>query len=42
MEGFYTVRTLARHRHDEACAAAGGKKSALDRCFRNQVLVGRQ
>ena len=30
MEGFYTVRTLARRRHDEACAAAGGKKSALD------------
>ena len=30
MEGFDTVRTLARRRHDEACAAAGGKKSALD------------
>ena len=24
MEGFDTVRTLARRRHDEACAAAGG------------------
>ena len=30
MEGFYIVRTLARRRHDEACAAAGGKTSALD------------
>lgn len=30
MEGFDTVRALARRKHDEACAAAGGKKSALD------------
>ena len=30
MEGFDTVRALARRRHDRACAAAGGKKSALD------------
>ena len=30
MEGFDTVRKLARRRHDEACAAAGGKKSAID------------
>ncbi len=30
MEGFDTVRTLARGRHDDACAAAGGKKSAID------------
>ena len=28
MEGFDTVRVLARRKHDEACAAAGGKKSA--------------
>ena len=28
MEGFDTVRALARRKHDEACAAAGGKKSA--------------
>ena len=30
MEGFDTVRVLARRKHDEACAAAGGKKSALE------------
>ena len=30
MEGFDTVRALARRSHDEACAAAGGKKSAMD------------
>ena len=30
MEGFDTVRALARRRHDEACAAAGGKRSAAD------------
>ena len=30
MEGFDTVRTLARLRHEEACAAAGGKRSAAD------------
>lgn len=30
MEGFDTVRTLARRRHDEACAAVGGKTAASD------------
>ncbi len=30
MEGFDTVRTLARRTHDEACAAVGGKTSAAD------------
>ena len=30
MEGFDTVRALARRKHDEACAAVGGKKSASD------------
>ena len=29
MEGFDTVRALARQRHDESCAEAGGMKSAL-------------
>ena len=28
MEGFNTVRALARRKHEEACTAAGGKKSA--------------
>ena len=30
MEGFDTVRMLARRRHDEACAASGGKLSASE------------
>ena len=30
MEGFDTVRALARRRHGEACAAAGGKTTAAD------------
>ena len=30
MEGFDTVRALARRKHDESCAAAGGKTSASD------------
>ena len=30
MEGFDTVRALARRKHDDACAAAGGKKSASE------------
>ena len=30
MEGFDTVRALARRRHDEACTAVDGKKSARD------------
>ena len=30
MEGFDTVRALARRRHDEACAAVGGKTSAAN------------
>ena len=30
MEGFDTVRALARRKHDEAYAAAGGKTSASD------------
>ena len=30
MEGFDTVRMLAKRKHDEACAAGGGKKSALE------------
>ena len=30
MEGFDTVRALARRRHGEACAAAGGKTAATD------------
>ena len=30
MEGFDTVRALARRQHDEASAAVGGKKSASD------------
>ena len=42
MEGFYTVRTLARHRHDEACAAAGGKKSALDLLDGATAITGLQ
>ena len=30
MEGFDTIRVLARRKHEEVCAQAGGKKSAAD------------
>ena len=40
MEGFDTVRMLARRKHDEACAVVGGKRSALELLDGATALTG--
>ena len=40
MEGFDTVRVLARRKHAEACTHAGGKKSAAELLDGSTVITG--